>query len=663
MQTYGPYIVQDTIGRGGMGTVYRGKHRETGDEVAIKVLSKEYGESEHFRVRFEAEIETLFKLHHPNIVQLISYGQEHGEMFFAMELVAGRSLYAEQRITGRFHWRDVILMTLDVCAGLRHAHDRGVIHRDIKPGNLLLGPKKIVKITDFGIAKLFGGVQLTAHGGVVGTADFMSPEQAKGEMVTQRSDLYSLGAVMFVLLTKRPPLPAKSMHEAIHNLTSKKPPRVTQLAPGIPEQLSQVISRLLEKDPEKRIGTALALSKRLHEILEELKSKAEAKTESASIHHDFELPEESVKAGKTKAKETSAPTEVSLSPANKIDESSEFRTVELSQPAKPKTEQAASPDVQPTIASEIEDLKLRPLDDDNKTQQSTPQDTAQNTAKQSYFTEVDTSRKRITRPRVEPKQSIAVIWPYVAGLAFVVALAVVGIIFVLMQAPDADTLYETIAARADNPSAVKQEIKEFLERFPDDVRASQVQYMLFQADSRQHIRRLELKAKLSGPVKLLPIENAFLMALRDREIDPSITLIRLQAVAQMYESNQDDMTLDGMQCLSAILGQINLLTPIVEEYESNHRAAMEATLKNAQQLTASDPLAAKRACQGVIEVYRDKAWAQDLVEQATERLKEAEAALAKQKPPAENDAAQAADKSSKTAESDPVVPETTTINN
>ena len=118
MRSYGPYIVQDTLGKGGMGTVYRGKHQDSGDVVAVKVLSKEYSENEHFRIRFESEIETLFKLHHPNIVKLISYGQEHGEMFFAMELVEGRSLYAEQKVAGRFHWRDVILMTLDTVSGM-----------------------------------------------------------------------------------------------------------------------------------------------------------------------------------------------------------------------------------------------------------------------------------------------------------------------------------------------------------------------------------------------------------------------------------------------------------------------------------------------------------------------------------------------------------------
>ena len=146
-----------------------------------------------------------------------------------------------------------------LCAALKHAHDSGVIHRDLKPANLLLTPDGHVKLTDFGIAKLFGSTQLTVDGGIVGTADYMSPEQAEGKPVTARCDLYSLGSVLYALLSRRPPFTGRSLTQVLHALRFDAPVQIRRLAPDTPEELEAIISQLLEKDAAKRIPTALVL--------------------------------------------------------------------------------------------------------------------------------------------------------------------------------------------------------------------------------------------------------------------------------------------------------------------------------------------------------------------------------------------------------------------
>ena len=213
MDYMGPFKLESVLGRGGMGTVYRALNSETNEILALKVLSPGYSQDSHFRNRFESEIKALLKLDHPNVVRLVSYGRYEHNLYFAMELVEGQSLFQMQRDGAKFQWREVIRIAKNVALGLRHAHDRGVIHRDLKPGNLLKAFTGIIKITDFGIAKSFGHNQDTGTN-VLGTVDFMSPEQAKGQPVTFRSDLYSLGAVMYTLLGGQPPFTGNSVEES-----------------------------------------------------------------------------------------------------------------------------------------------------------------------------------------------------------------------------------------------------------------------------------------------------------------------------------------------------------------------------------------------------------------------------------------------------------------
>ncbi len=189
LEWLGPYQIVGTLGRGGMGTVYEGVHRETGEAAALKLLSPALAQEEGFRIRFEAEIETLRKLNHPNIVRLFGFGEQDEQLYYSMELVDGNSLEEELRRGRHFDWREVTRIGIDICRALRHAHDRGVIHRDIKPGNLLMVADGRVKLSDFGIARLFGYSRLTSPGNVLGTVEYMAPEQAEGGPIDGRADL------------------------------------------------------------------------------------------------------------------------------------------------------------------------------------------------------------------------------------------------------------------------------------------------------------------------------------------------------------------------------------------------------------------------------------------------------------------------------------------
>jgi len=249
-----------------MGTVFEAVD-EAGAGVAVKTLSAHLGDDSGLRARFAAEIEALKALRHPGIVQLLAFGEEEGRPFFAMELVRGRSLEEILRSGRRFDWRETATIAADVTRALKSAHDRGIVHRDLKPANLLFpdepGPETRVKLADFGIARLFGETGQTQAGTVVGTAEYMAPEQAAGAAVDARVDLYALGLVMFAMLTGRPPFRGGDVTEVLRRQRKEQPPRVSAIVPGVPEAVDDLVARLLAKDPADRPPNALAVGRSL----------------------------------------------------------------------------------------------------------------------------------------------------------------------------------------------------------------------------------------------------------------------------------------------------------------------------------------------------------------------------------------------------------------
>ncbi|MBC7816729.1 MAG: serine/threonine protein kinase [Planctomycetaceae bacterium] len=258
--------IERKLGAGGMGTVYLGKHRETGQLAAIKVLPASLAREEGFVERFKREIASMEKLKSPHIVEFYESGNEGDTYYYSMEYVDGETLTARLKRDKRIPWPEVIDLCLQICRALKAAHNSGIIHRDLKPSNLMIASDGTVKLADFGVAQVFASQKLTITGGIVGTAEYMSPEQAKGQRATKKSDLYSLGAVMYVMLTGRPPFSGKSSLDVIHKHQFGVFDRPGLIATDMPRQLEEIVCKLLEKDPDKRFPDSYVLSLRLAEI-------------------------------------------------------------------------------------------------------------------------------------------------------------------------------------------------------------------------------------------------------------------------------------------------------------------------------------------------------------------------------------------------------------
>ncbi len=243
----GAYLIESRIASGGMGVVYRAKDIALDRRVALKVLAA--GATAEARQRFLREVQLVAGLVHPHVVALYAAGEEQGHAFAAMELLPG-SLGHELSRRGRLPWQEALIAARDACRGLDAGWARGIVHRDVKPSNLLRDDSGGVKVADFGLAKdISRDLDLTAAGMVLGTPLYVSPEQASGRRADFRADLYSLGATLFHLLTGRPPFAADTPLELIVRHAVEPPPR---LADEFPPAVRALVARLLEKDPARR---------------------------------------------------------------------------------------------------------------------------------------------------------------------------------------------------------------------------------------------------------------------------------------------------------------------------------------------------------------------------------------------------------------------------
>jgi eukaryotic-like serine/threonine-protein kinase len=261
----GRYTVERTLGGGGMAVVYLAQDGELDRPVAIKILAGHVLGDKEFRARFVREARMAARLSHPNVVSIYDTGEEEGRPFIVMEYVEGETLADVVARRGRVPPADVVDLALQVCAGLEHAHRAGLVHRDVKPQNLLVrGLDGVVKVADFGIARSAEATtQLTQVGTVLGTAAYLAPEQATGEEVSAKTDLYSLGAVLYELLTGRAPYRFESLVALAFKQREQAVDPVREHAPEVPEPLEDVVMRCLARNPAYRPESAGALAREL----------------------------------------------------------------------------------------------------------------------------------------------------------------------------------------------------------------------------------------------------------------------------------------------------------------------------------------------------------------------------------------------------------------
>jgi serine/threonine protein kinase len=265
----GRYMIESVLGKGAMGVVYLARDPVIGRRVALKTLSipSDAEEAEEFRKRFLREAQAAGMLNHPGIVTVHDAGvdDETELSFIAMEYIEGRSLREFLRAGHGFAYSEVARIGAALAGALDYAHSKGVVHRDIKPANILFTPQGVAKITDFGVARLESS-NLTATGQFIGTPNYMSPEQVAGGIVDGRSDLFSLGVVLFELLTGQRPFPGHSLTEVAYKIVHEPARIPSQVRPALPPAFNPIVLKLLEKDPARRYGRGADVARALEAL-------------------------------------------------------------------------------------------------------------------------------------------------------------------------------------------------------------------------------------------------------------------------------------------------------------------------------------------------------------------------------------------------------------
>ena len=255
-QIIGNYKIEDKLGEGGMGAVYRGVDTMLDREVAIKALRPELASQTAVVERFRSEAVTLAKLNHPNIAALYTMFRQGEELYMVLEFVRGETLDSIIQRRGAMPADEVIPVFCQILDGIDHAHEFGIVHRDIKPANMMLTENGKLKVLDFGIARLLGSARMTRAGNIIGTLEYMAPEQVKGQETDGRSDIYALGMMLYEILTGKLPFDTDNEFELMKSQTEFMPTPPREINPDIPEAVEAAIMQAIQKNPDERFQTA-----------------------------------------------------------------------------------------------------------------------------------------------------------------------------------------------------------------------------------------------------------------------------------------------------------------------------------------------------------------------------------------------------------------------
>lgn len=291
LERLGEFTIKKKLGEGGMGGVYLAYQESLDREVALKVLTERLCQNEKFISRFKREARSAASIIHPNVIQIYSIGEDHGIHYFAMEYVRGEDLMRHLAKGRRFSVEEALHIVIQVAEAIACAAEAGIVHRDIKPANIMLDERGRVKVTDFGLAKTESSdLNVTEVGTIVGTANYMSPEQGQGKPLDTRSDIYSLGVVFFELLTGRPPFIAEQPSAVLFKHIYEDRPRPSDFNPAVPPAVDRMVQRMMARDPADRPPNAEALLAELRGLLQSLGTVPSPSTTERRLASPFYSP-------------------------------------------------------------------------------------------------------------------------------------------------------------------------------------------------------------------------------------------------------------------------------------------------------------------------------------------------------------------------------------
>lgn len=277
MASFGRYEILDKLGEGAMGVVYRARDSAIGRIVALKMLAAELGAEEELHQRFQREAEAIGRLNHPNVVTVYDLGHAEGQLYMAMELLEGDDLRSLIETRAEIPVADRVRILMQICDGLGYAHSRGVVHRDVKPANIHVSAGGKVKLLDFGLARVAARETITRRGVILGTPDYMAPEQAMGKGVDRRSDVFSAGAVFYEFLTLEKPFKGKTLHAVLYQIIQEEPDPLLTVNPEVPVRLAALVHGMLRKDPDRRYASLDDVGRELagiHDALRRSRSRS-----------------------------------------------------------------------------------------------------------------------------------------------------------------------------------------------------------------------------------------------------------------------------------------------------------------------------------------------------------------------------------------------------